>query len=276
MRFVLGALPAALAVVGVTVASGAQPRPPERVVQNPCRAAGASSLRCPNLRMKRPFDLYADRLTRRGRVLLRAGNSLDSVGAGPVEIHGVRDSARGMRTRQRIYRRAGGRISIRTGARLRYVPGHEGKHFWKLHHAAGFELWRLDRRGRRTKLVRHGAKVDYCLRDLRRSHPGLRRSPRRLFYPACSTNLGRRQVTLGTSVGWSDIYPATYRAQWIDVTGLRGCFAYVERADPDNRIWESNEHDNVGIVVIRLPYRHGREGCRGRSVGEVNREYGPY
>jgi hypothetical protein len=241
---------------------------------NPCLSDLAPRLRCPDLEMKRPFGL---RLERRGRRrLLRAGNSIDSVGRGPAELHGVRTSRRYMRARQRIYRVGRGRIGVSTGARLRFSYGHQRRYYWKFFHAARFELWRLNRRGRRSRLVRTGPKIAYCLRDLRRTHPVLRRSPRRRVYPACSTSRSRRRVTLGTSVGWSDIYPPGYVQQYINVTGLRGCFAYVHIADPRNGIFESDEDNNEAQVIVRLPFRPGRQRCRGRSTGEVNREHGPY
>jgi hypothetical protein len=207
--------------------------------------------------------------------LLRAGNSIDSIGAGPAELHGVRTSPSYMRARQRIYKRDGSRIGVRTGARLffKFVPGQ--KRYWKFLHAARFELWRLDGAGQRTRLARRGPKVSYCLRDLRRTRrlPG---SPRRRVYPSCNTNPRTRRVTLGTSVGWSDIYPPPYPEQWIDVTGLRGCFAYVHIADPLDGIYESNEDNNSAHVVVRLPYRPGRQRCPGQSTGGVNHEEGPY
>jgi len=37
------------------------------------------------------------------------------------------------------------------------------------------------------------------------------------------------------------------------VTGLRGRFAYVQVADPFNRIVESNELNNVSETFVRLP-----------------------
>ena len=82
-----------------------------------------------------------------------------------------------------------------------------------------------------------------------------------------------RRDTLGTSVGWADIYPPSYPEQWIDVTGLRGCFAYVHIADPENGVYESNEDNNEAQVIVRLPFRLGerRQGCRGRDRGHVPR-----
>ena len=82
-----------------------------------------------------------------------------------------------------------------------------------------------------------------------------------------------QHVTLGTSPGWADIYPPAYPEQWIDVTGLNGCFAYVHIADPENGIFESNEDNNEAQAIVRLPYRTGRprQGCRGRDRGRTLR-----
>lgn len=222
---------------------------------NPClKPAAAERLRCPDLTMSSPFKMYLTR-TRRGKLRLHAGNSINSVGRGPAELRGRRVSRWRMRARQAIYRRDGRPRMLDTGARLVFkaVPGQY--RYWKFFHAAKFELWRLDRRGRRRKLVRVGPKVSYCLRDLQRRNPQLRRSPPRFRYPACNQDFGKRRVTLGTSVGWSDVYPSTYHEQWLNVTGLRGCFAYVHIADPKNGIYESNERNNEGETIVRLPWR---------------------
>jgi hypothetical protein len=243
----------------------------QEVDPNPCIGPEAPTLRCPDLVMRQPYGLYTDRLTKPGHVVLRAGNSIDSVGAGPAELHGVRTSRRFMDARQRIYRRGGGRIGVRTGARLQFKFAHLQRYWWKFYRAARFELWRVDASGRRTRRVRVGPKVAYCLRDLRRTRPGVPGSPRREIYPACNTSSRARRVTLGTSPGWSDIYPPAYPEQWIDVTGLRGCFAYVHIADPANGIFESNEDNNESQVIVRLPFRkrHARRGCRGTDVGRA-------
>jgi len=51
---------------------------------NPCLGPLAPSLLCPDLVMRAPYDLRVDLRERPGRVLLRAANSIDSVGIGPV------------------------------------------------------------------------------------------------------------------------------------------------------------------------------------------------
>jgi hypothetical protein len=166
-----------------------------------------------------------------------------------------------MRVRQRIYGVGHEHLGVRTGGSLYFyfIPG-QGR-YWKFKNAARFELWSLDRTRHRKRLVRTGPKLYYCFRDLQKTGGG-HRSPRSRIYPGCSQDSRKRRVTLGTSVGWSDIYPAGYHEQWIDVTGLRGCFAYVHRADPKNRIFESNEGNNDSQTIVRLPFRGGPSHCR--------------
>jgi hypothetical protein len=250
------------------------PRDRVQVDPNPCIAPEAAQLRCPDLVMRRPYGLYTDRLTKAGHTVLRAGNVIDSVGLGPVELHGVRASPRFMRAYQRIYARNGGRIDVNTGARLEFKFAHQHRYWWKFHEAARFELWRVDAQGRRTRRVRTGPKVSYCLRDLTHTRPDIRRSPRRRVYPACSTDPNRERVRLGTSPGWADVYPPAYPEQWIDVTGLRGCFAYVHIADPENGIYETNEDNNEAQAIVRLPFRRGER--RGRCGGDdLGRGFNP-
>ena len=78
---------------------------------------------------------------------------------------------------------------------------------------------------------------------------------------AATRNPARQRVRLGTSVGWSDIYPAEYDRQWVNVSGLRGCFAFVMRVDPQNLLYEEDEHDNRSVRIVRLPYHPGPQHC---------------
>jgi hypothetical protein len=162
-----------------------------------------------------------------------------------------------MFVRQRLFTRRG-HVSIpRPGARIVFkaIPGQGG--YWKFQDAAHMELWTM---GPQRRLVRAGEKLVYCLRDLRRTHP-LGRSPRHRQFGACSRDPRRQRVVLGTSVGWADIYPAPYYEQYIDVTGLRGCFALWHIADPGNAIIESDETDNAARTIVRLPFEGGAGRC---------------
>ncbi len=218
-------------------------------------------LRCPDMVMSAPFDLHVDRTTMPGHVLLRAASSLDNHGSGPLELRAHRAGRYGTVVYQAIYGRHGKVRLFRTRAKLvfKYIPGYrygnpsvENASYWKLEHAAAFELWSVDAKLKALRLVKRGPKVDYCLRDLTRTFPS-KASPQAAVYPGCSQDANMTRDVLGTSVGWSDVYPYEYPQQWIDVTGLKGRFAYVQVADPDNLLRESDHENNVSETYVQLP-----------------------
>lgn len=211
--------------------------------------------------MSAPYSLHLDRTTIPGRVLMRAASSINNHGSGPLEVEAHRGRSGGMAVYQAIYDTRGRRNLFRTAAKLvfKYVPGERYEHesvgnfsYWKFQHAATFELWSIDAQRRAVQLVRRGPKVDYCLRDLIHSRPSPS-SPTAPVYPACNQNPNARSDVLGTSVGWADVYPYEYPEQWIDVTGLHGQFAYVEIADPEDLLLESNHRNNVSETYVTLP-----------------------
>lgn len=248
------ALAATVAAGAAAQSGGVGPTPePEPAVENPCLGTDAPRLRCPDLRMKVPGDITIDRETRPGRVLLRSTNSIDSRGEGPASLRGRRDGQKTMSARQVIQRTSGGPVFVSTGARLYFQPIPDQGRYWKMADAARFELWSVDRLDRRVERVRVGPKQNYCLRDLRHTRR-MRGSPRREVFPACDQDPRTRAVTLGTSVGWSDVYPWRYHQNWIDVTGVApGRYAYVHIADPKNGLWENDEGNNEAYAIVRLP-----------------------
>ena len=265
------AVVAVLALAGVGEAAEPAPAAAAAQGENPCLGPQSFDLLCPDLVMAAPFDVKIDNRTRPRRTLLRAANSIDNLGLGPAELRGRRTSARFMYASQRIVRRDGSRLRVVTNARLyfKFIP--EQGRYWKFHNAARFELWRLDDFDERLWLERVGPKAVYCLRDLKRTHPSSQ-SPRRMVYPGCNRSARTRYVTLGTSVGWSDVYPAKYHEQWIDVTGLSGRFTFVHIADPRNGIWEQDETNNAGETIVNLP--SGRVEAH-RDGGSPYWELGP-
>src|SRR5438105_1176335 len=95
---------------GHRVVSGSQATPPTTppptpapvrppVPANPCLGPEAAKLRCPDLQMGKPADMYAER-TPNGHVLLRATNEVKSRGKGPVFFRGRRTGRDEMRARQ--------------------------------------------------------------------------------------------------------------------------------------------------------------------------------
>jgi hypothetical protein len=196
-----------------------------------------------------------------GKTLLHATSDVESRGRGPMEVHGRRDGPKKMKVTQRIYRVGGGHITVRTGASLHFtdVGGYFGGSYWKVHQLARFSLRRVLPGGKLGPVLRNSPKLNYCLRDLDRTRPG-RRSPLSAHYPGCNQDPHIARDTLGTSVGWSDIYPADYDKQYINVSGLRGCFDFRMTVDPKHHLFESNEHDNSSNRRVRLPF--DGSGCQ--------------
>ena len=117
-------------------------------------------------------------------------------GRGPVELHGVRYNRVYMHARQRIYKRGGGWITVRTGARLRLKFAHLSRYWWKFFNAARFELWRARRDGQaHAARCAPGPKVSYCLRDLTAHAPG---AERHALLPALPGLQHQRRACAGT------------------------------------------------------------------------------
>jgi hypothetical protein len=228
---------------------------------NPCDDP-LLALKCPDLAMAPPADLHVQRAGTVVRLL--ATNHIVNIGQGPLELLGTRDPKlpRFAKATQVVQTRSGNPVYFPESGWIYFkaIPG-QG-HYWKYYRAARFELWSLNADGTRAQMVRTGPKLSYCFRDLRRVR-SYARTPRGRVYPACSQSSGRRALRLGVSPGWADIYPSTYHENWISVTGLRGCFAFVHRADPLGELIEEREDNNVGVRMIRLPPRGGGVAPRG-------------
>jgi lysyl oxidase len=221
--------------------------------ENPCQGPEARQLLCPDLRIGTPTDMYVS--TYEGKALLHATSDVRSRGRGPIEVRGQRDGPKSMKVTQRIYKAGGGHITVRTHASLAFTDVGEyfGGSYWKVHQLARFELRRVLPAGGLGPTLRTSPKLNYCLRDLERTRPGAQ-SPAHRVYPGCNQDRSIRRDRLGTSVGWSDIYPADYDKQYIDVTGLRGCFVFQMTVDPKHLLFESHENDNSSHRRVRLPF----------------------
>lgn len=261
-----------LAVVTATVAVASEPSralhaalpdnptpvPPEPVpVPPPSGPCADPAVRCPDLVLLPPSDLtvtHAD-----GRLRLGMRNTLINRGAGPLFLLGKRDGSKTMSVTQRLYSVNGAHHDYplaNTHLDFWHIPG-QGS-YWKLRDGLRFELWRVD--GPVQSFVERGPKTRFCMRDLEQI-PGLP-GPRVRQFPGCNQSPGTRHVRLGISVGWAESYPPLYYQQYVDVTGLRGCFSLRHIADPRQHVYESDESNNTSQVRIHLPPRDGSvRGC---------------
>lgn len=235
------------------------PIPPEPVpVPPPSGPCGDLNLRCPDLVVLAPSELRVQR-GRNGRLRLGSRNRLVNRGAGPMFLLGAREGARTMTVSQRIYSQTGGHTDYPLpAARFDFWPIPGQGSFWKLRDGLRFELWTAG--GPLEQFVKFGPKTRFCMRDLVEV-PGLG-GPRFRKFPGCSQSARARTVRMGISVGWEESYPSFYHEQYVDITGLRGCYALRHIADPLGHVLESDESNNVSQTRFRLPPRRGRvRGC---------------
>ena len=191
-----------------------------------------------------------------GRYRLGFTSATDNVGRGPVWIRGSRTGSE-MRADQLIERRSGGTRLVRGVGRIRFDGSHN---HWHLMRFQQFEL----RRASDFSLLVRDRKTGFCLGD----HYGLARSrvtgfrgPR--FFGNCAPGDRRRaSLEMGTSIGYTDRYPAHFHGQNLDLTGVpAGIYVLVHRANPSGRIRELRYDNNAASLRIRIAWPNGRRSA---------------
>ena len=203
----------------------------------------------PDLDQRAPF-----RLTIAGTKLGFA-SATDNVGEGPVWVRGSRPTATGPMRAVQLVRMSD--RSVRTydnAGRLRYTPSPSHTHW----HLLGFQRYEL--RTLAGNLVVRDRKSGFCLAD----HYGL--AARRVtaftggsFYGNCAASNPRAlAVEQGTSIGFTDLYPAHFHGQNLELRGVpAGVYLLVHRANPDQRLEELDYTNNDASLRIRLTWSGG-------------------
>ena len=221
---------------------------PEKTTDSGTPLVGPREL-LPDLDQRAPF-----RLTVAGTKLGFA-SATDNIGDGPIWVRGSRPvGAVTMRTQQLV------RMSDRTvrtyddAGRLRYTPSPSHTH-WHLLDFQRYELRTLD-----GELVVRDRKSGFCLAD----HYGLAR--RRVqsftggrFYGNCAASNPRAlSVEQGTSIGFTDLYPAHFHGQNLELAGVpAGVYVLVHRANPTLQLEEIDYTNNDASLRIRLSWLGG-------------------
>jgi hypothetical protein len=221
---------------------------PERQSDTGTPAVGPQEL-LPDFDQRAPF-----RLTILGTKLGFA-SATDNVGAGPVWVRGSRATrATPMRARQLVRLTDGSVRSYDDVGRLRYTPSPTHTH-WHLLDFQRYELRTLD-----GDLVVRDRKSGFCLAD----HYGLaaRRVQRftgGFFYGNCAQgNRAALSVEQGTSIGFTDLYPAHFHGQNLELRGVAaGVYVLVHRANPELRLEEVDYTNNAASLRIRLSWQGG-------------------
>jgi hypothetical protein len=204
------------------------------------------------------------------RFLLGFTSASDNVGLGPLSIVASRPSRAvpTMRASQRI-RILGGSSRTYPGIGvLRYTIAWPHEHW----HLMDFQRYELRRASDHAVVVRD-RKSGFCLADhwaeVRGVVPG---KPRR---PVFNSNCGQHEphalaVSEGTSVGYTDRYPAFFHGQNLDVTHVpAGIYVLVHRTNSNLFLRELRYENNAASLLVRLTRPGGRphvkvlESCAG-------------
>ena len=209
-------------------------------------AAAAATDRLPDL-IVRPELLHVtaiDRVTLPDRELLRLTAGAANVGTGPLEVRGGAILGPTQRqVSQRIYRSDGSWFERLAGA-FTYHPDHGHVHFdgWMT-----FRLREAREAGAVGGVVAEGEKVSFCLVDGVVYDPANPYFVPRESYSYCGFEFQ------GISPGWADTYTLGLPDQWIDITGVPDGEYWLEvEVDPDDRLIEEDDTNNVARVPIRL------------------------
>src|SRR5262245_46873073 len=189
------------------------------------------------------YGWFLDTTTMPGHTLLRLSQATANQGAGRLELRGGAINPDGtQQVFQRIYNQDGSFRDVLAG-NFENDPDHHHIHFEDF---AQYNLRAVTSGGGVGGIIAGGLKTTFAVIDTsiyNSSLPGFSSSP---FY----TSAGQVQ---GLSVGWADVYPSNLENQWIDVTGVApGTYWLESVTDPDNRIVESNDGNNVTRIMITL------------------------
>jgi hypothetical protein len=161
-------------------------------------------------------------------------------GKGPMEIVAGATSVAGQDVYQKVYNSDGSATSYLAGTYV-YHPDHQHFHF------ENYALYVLKRVGAPGGSEQLSSKTSFCIMDTTKVNTSLTGAPKNAVYTTCSS------TTQGMSVGWADRYGPTLEGQSFDVTNNPdGDYDLSIHVDPENRLREASESDNVTCVRLRI------------------------
>ena len=213
--------------------------------------------RPPDLDQRPPTDLSFQR-TQSGHFLLGFTSASDNVGLGPLSIVASRPSRAvpTMRASQRVRMIGGGAKTYSSVGFLRYTIARPHQHW----HLMDFQRYELRRAGDHS-LVVADRKSGFCLAD----HWGIAgqvagRVRHAVFHGNCKQfEPDALAVAQGTSVGYTDRYPAYFHGQNLDVTRVPpGVYVLVHRANGEMPLEELRYENNAASLRVRFSWPRGR------------------
>jgi hypothetical protein len=197
-----------------------------------------------------------------GQPELRFSATTWNAGLGPLELRAGETGAGKQNVYQRIYR-SDGTYSDRLAGGFVWHPEHDHFHFEDY---ATYSLQPVNAPG---SSARTSQKTTFCVMDTDKLDSRLAGAPRKAAYAACGNQVQ------GMSVGWGDTYGSFLPGQAIDLSDWGdGDYKLTIIADPENRIVETTESDNVACLLVHISVTAGTvapitaAGCDG-TVGTM-------
>jgi hypothetical protein len=179
---------------------------------------------------------------------------VDNRGPGIVWIRGTRNAgARVMDVRQLVELRGRAARVDPVSGQLHYVvaPPHYHWHFLGFDH---FEL----RSAKDFKLRVRDYKSGFCIADHWGHAIGVPHGPPRFLGNCEQFDPQARYVEEGSSVGYTDRYPAFFHGQQLNISHLKAAdYWLVHRANEDFHLRETRYDDNAASLLIRLTWSGG-------------------
>jgi lysyl oxidase/WD40 repeat protein len=221
---------------------------PEKTSDSGTPTVGPREL-LPDLDQRAPFRLML------AGTKLGFASATDNVGEGPVWVRGSRPAPVGAMRAEQLVRMSDGTVrTYEDAGRLRYTFSPSHTHW----HLLDFQRYELRTLG--GELVVRDRKSGFCLAD----HYGL--AKRRVaaftgahFFGNCAaSNPGALSVEQGTSVGFTDLYPAHFHGQNLELRGVpAGTYLLIHRANPTEQLEELDYTNNDASLRIRLTWEGG-------------------
>ncbi len=210
----------------------------------------------PDLDQRSPAGLVTIKL--HGHWHLGFDSAVDNVGTGPLWIRGTRPNrnVKTMRADQLVELRGGKVRRYKSIGKLQY-ESHPPHRHW---HYEPFERFELRRASDFSMLVRD-RKSGFCLADHYGGAWGRVKGegpPR--FLGNCGMNNRRLlHVEQGSSIGYTDRYPALFHGQDVRLTGVSaGTYVLVHRANPERKAKELRYDNNAASLRIRITWPQGK------------------
>jgi hypothetical protein len=194
-----------------------------------------------------------------GRWLLGFTSLVDNLGPGSSVLVGVRPPGRSrMSGTQRVRLANGATRTYENVAQFRYTnsPPH---HHWHLMRFDSFEL-----RTPNGRTVVRDRKSGFCLADHWGTAPGSYPNRHPVFLGDCEQyRPDATRVTMGTSPGYTDKYPAFFHGQNVDITGVpAGIYDLAHRVNAAMQLHELRYDNDAASVRLRLMWRNGVPSVR--------------